>query len=88
MPNTQGSIRTGGGGTQTFAYQKWPDKIFPIVNFVVSYDGPVGLGEGGGPKGLPPLLRWRTAILMLPCQYGRPICRVVGKVIVRPPGGL
>ena len=44
-----GSIRGGGGrgsGTQKFVYQKWPDKIFPIVLF--SHDGHFGLGGGGG----------------------------------------
>ena len=37
-------------GTQKFVYQKWPKKIFPIVNFVFSRDGHFGLG-GGGPGG-------------------------------------
>ena len=37
--SNQGSIRRrgrggeGGSGTQNFVYQKWPDKIFPVVNF-------------------------------------------------------
>ena len=34
----------GGSGTQKFVYQRWPDKIFPIVNFVSSHHGPFGLG--------------------------------------------
>ena len=42
----------GGGGrgfwTQNLVYQKWPDQIFPIVNFVFSRDGHFGLGRGGG----------------------------------------
>ena len=44
--------RGGGGasGTQK-AYQKGPDQIFPTVNFVVSHDGPFGLGGGGAPMG-------------------------------------
>ena len=29
-------------------YQKWPDQIFPVVNFVFSRDGHFGLGRGGG----------------------------------------
>ena len=52
-------------GTQQFVYQKWPDKIFPIVNFVVSHDRHFGR-EGGGP----PRLRRRTAILLLPWKRG------------------
>ena len=41
----------GGVGTQTFVYQKWPDKIFPMVNFVFSHDGQFGLGGGGLARG-------------------------------------
>ena len=39
-------------------YQKWPDQIFPIVNFVFSHDGHFGLGrgEGGFGGGVPPPL--------------------------------
>ena len=39
-------------------YQKWPDQIFPIVNFVFSHDGHFGLGRGGGGfgGGPPPLV--------------------------------
>ena len=29
---------------QTFAYQQWPDQIFPMVHFVLSHDGHFGLG--------------------------------------------
>ena len=47
-------------------FQKWSNKIFPIVNFVVSHNGHVGRG-GGGPEGVtPPLLLQSTAILILP----------------------
>ena len=48
----------GGRGfwTQNLVYQKWPDQIFPIVNFVFSRDGHFGLGRGGGGfgGGVPP----------------------------------
>ena len=37
--------REGGGGGEC-VYQKWPDKIFPTVNFVFSHDGHFGLGQG------------------------------------------
>ena len=37
-----------GGGTQKFVYQKWPNKIFPIANYVFSHDGHFGLEGGGG----------------------------------------
>ena len=29
----------GGSGTQKCVPQKWPDKIFPMVNFAFSHDG-------------------------------------------------
>ena len=54
--------RGRGSGTQKFVYQKWHDRIFPIVNFVSSHDGHFGLegGEGrallegeGGHRGSP-----------------------------------
>ena len=58
--------RGGGGGgeggrgfwTQNLVYQKWPDTIFPFVNFVFSRDGHFGLGRGGGGfgGGVPPPL--------------------------------
>ena len=35
-------------GAQKCVYQKWPDQIFPTVNFVFSHDGHFGLGGGGG----------------------------------------
>ena len=37
----------GGSGTQKFVHQKWPNQIFPMVNFRFSRDGPFGLGGGG-----------------------------------------
>ena len=45
-------LRRGGEGgrgfwTQNLVYQKWPDQIFPIVNFVFSHYGHFGLGRGG-----------------------------------------
>ena len=36
-------------------YQKWPDQIFPIVNFVFSHHG-LGRGGGGFGGGVPPPL--------------------------------
>ena len=33
-----------------FVDQKWPDRIFPIANFVFSRDGHLG-GSGGGGGG-------------------------------------
>ena len=65
----QGSIRRGGGGGEG-VYQKWPDQIFPTVNFVFSHDGHFGLGggvQGGGVT--PPLLLQCTAILIVPTGY-------------------
>ena len=46
----------GGSGTQNFVYQKWPDKISPIVNFVFFQCDHFGLEEGGpgGGGGLNP----------------------------------
>ena len=43
----------GGQGTQKIVYQKWPDQIFPVANFVFSHDGHFGL-DGGGPGGVTP----------------------------------
>ena len=37
------SLRPGGWGHK-FVYQKWPDQVFPFVNFVFSNDGHFGLG--------------------------------------------
>ena len=55
--------RGGGGGEgvldPNLVYQKWPDQIFPSVNFVFSDYGHFGLGRGGGGVGggvPPPLL--------------------------------
>ena len=54
--------RGGEGGrgfwTQNLVYQKWPDQIFPIVNFVFSHYGHFCLGRGGGGfgGGVPPPL--------------------------------
>ena len=54
--------RGGEGGrgfwTQNLVYQKWPDQIFPLVNFGFSHDGHFGLGRGGGGfgGGVPPPL--------------------------------
>ena len=46
----------GASGTQKFGYQKWPNPIFPIVNFVFSRDGHFGMGSGvwggGGGRGV------------------------------------
>ena len=54
----------GGGWDPKVCVPKWPDKIFPIGNFVVSHDGPFGRGgwvAGGYPlcditSGVPPPL--------------------------------
>ena len=44
-----GGVGGGGGSeTQKFVYQKWPNKIFLMVNFVLSSDGHFGLEGGGG----------------------------------------
>ena len=51
-PLCSGLCLTGGGGggegswTQKFVYQKWPDQIFFLVNFVLSRDGHFGLWGG------------------------------------------
>ena len=70
-PPSQLQERGGGSGTQQFAYQERPDKIFAPVKFVSSHDGHFGPegGCGGGSRGgggLTPLLLWCTAILILP----------------------
>ena len=64
--------RGGEGGrgfwTQNLVYQKWPDQIFPIVNFVFSHYGHFGLGRGGGGfGGGPPPPPWVLIILKKPC---------------------
>ena len=59
----------GGRGfwTQNLMYQKWPDQIFPFVNFVFSRDGHFGLGGGGGlGRGVPPAPPWVLIILKKP----------------------
>ena len=46
------NIKKGGGEGvwyQKFVYQKWPDQIFPIVNFVFPHIGHFGLGGAGPP---------------------------------------
>ena len=55
-----------GSGTQKFVYQKWPNQIFPFVNFVFPHDGHFGLGGGasGSSYGSPPF----------PCQPGGGLC--------------
>ena len=60
--------REGGGGGGGWAprnvyTKKWPDQIFPMVNFVFSHCGHFGTGGGG----VPPLLLGCTAILIFPC---------------------
>ena len=56
-------LAQGGGGGEgvldpKLGVPKWPDQIFPIVNFVFSHDGHFGLGRGGGGfgGGVPPPL--------------------------------
>ena len=51
----------GGAGAQNVVHQKWPNQIFPIVNFVFSHDGPFfGQGGPGGGGLLPFFLRSNT----------------------------
>ena len=50
-------------GTQKFAYQNWPDKIFPSVNLV--------FGQWSLWSGRPPILLRCTAILILPRGWAR-----------------
>ena len=79
-------LSRGGEGrgfwTQNLVYQKWPDQIFPMVNFVFSHCGHFGVGRGGGGfgGGVPP--PWFLIILKKPwgggglgsgaCVRGRP----------------
>ena len=42
-------IKGGGVWDPRFVNQKWPDQIFPHVNFMFTHDG--HLGRGRGPKG-------------------------------------
>ena len=79
--------RGGEGGrgfrTQNLVYQKWPDQIFPIVNFVFSHDGHFGLGRGGGGfggKGSPPP-SWFLIILKKPWE-GAPRCHKAEGLVV------
>ena len=42
----------GGFGTEKFVYQKWPDEIFPIANFIFPPTMVPSLwGGGAGPGG-------------------------------------
>ena len=43
----RGCIRTERGGGGMCMYQKWPDKIFPMVNFVFPHLGTLVWGRGG-----------------------------------------
>ena len=43
-----------GTWTQKYVYQKWPEKIFPMANFVFSHDGHFGLQGWGGVQGMVP----------------------------------
>ena len=72
--------RGGEGGrgfwTQNLVYQKWPDQIFPIVNFVFSHYGHFGLGRGGrGFWGRGPPPPWVLIILKKP--WGEGVCTEV-----------
>ena len=60
----QAEIRNGGrggrgSGTQEFVYQKWPNQIFPIVNFVFSH---WSLWSGGGVGGAPSMVVGRSNV--------------------------
>ena len=69
----------GGSRTQKFVYHKWPDKIFPTINFAFSHDGHFGPGaEGGGGSSD---VQWCTAILiptppLFPPTPGPQTCRL------------
>ena len=58
--------RGGGGasGTQKFVYQKWPDQIFPMVNFCFFPQGSLPLVGGGGSRGGGGLFLGSSAVLM------------------------
>ena len=64
--------------TQNLVYQKWPDQIFSIVNFVFSHYGHFGLGRGGGGfgGGVPP--PWFLIILKKPCPTVSKVCKAEG----------
>ena len=56
----QGEYWGGGSGTQKFVYQKWCDKMVPMVIFIFSHEGHFGLGgrgiKGGGGASPPPMV--------------------------------
>ena len=54
-PELEGGVG-GGSGTQKSVYQKWPEQIFPIVNFAFSRHDHFGLGSGGGAELPTPIL--------------------------------
>ena len=62
----------GGSGTQKFVYQKWPNQIFPIVNFGFSYNGHFGLGGGGGGGGGGSTSPPHTVSLATTCSWCNP----------------
>ena len=71
--------RGGGSGTQNFVYQKWPNQLFPTVNFGFSHEGPFGLGGGGG-RGVPPpavvvVSRSNTSLASAPLPWPAGTCR-------------
>ena len=47
--------RGGGSGTQKTVYPKWPDQIFPMVNFAFFPRWSLWSGGGGGVSTTPPL---------------------------------
>ena len=47
--------RGGGVWDPQVCDPKWPDQIFPTVNFVFSHGGPFGLRGGGGYPGVRPI---------------------------------
>ena len=74
-PNGLSVVQGGGEGgrgfwTQNLVYQKWPNQIFPIVNFVFSHYGHFGLEGGGGGFGGGVPLPWFLIILKKPCSGG------------------
>ena len=72
---SRGGEGARGFWTQNLVYQKWPDQIFPIVNFVFSHCGHFGLGRGGGGfgGGVPPPLVFNYSKEALPSPP--PPCR-------------
>ena len=57
-------------GTQQFVYQKWPNRIFPLVNVVFSDCGDFGLERGGSPEG-PSQFCNRLVAFFRECFYSR-----------------